>query len=179
MSKEHILPKFFKRPERGSFQEIYERICLVTGEHTQALIAEVLGIRQSSISDAKRRNTVPDSWILTLWEKFNASPSFLLYGKGRAFCAEPEENPLLGVSEGTLKEKSPFFHLCDVPVFQVSHRRPLGTLPLVFSKDDDFEKILPKLVIYASGSSIEGSQVFYLTDSENGKVLASIVRMDQ
>ena len=32
---------------------------------TQAELAEFLGIKQSSISDAKRRKTIPPDWILT------------------------------------------------------------------------------------------------------------------
>ena len=41
------------------FAEIYERIKLATSSRTQVELAEVLDIRQSSISDAKRRNSVP------------------------------------------------------------------------------------------------------------------------
>ena len=42
-----------------AFAEIYERIKLATNSRTQVELAEVLDIRQSSISDAKRRNSVP------------------------------------------------------------------------------------------------------------------------
>ena len=51
------------------FQDAYERILQSTGLRTQTDIAAMLGVKQSSISDAKRRNHIPDSWILTLFNK--------------------------------------------------------------------------------------------------------------
>ena len=50
------------------FAEIYERIKLSTNSRTQVELAEVLDIRQSSISDAKRRNSVPGDWFMKLFE---------------------------------------------------------------------------------------------------------------
>ena len=47
------------------FQDAYERILQSTGLRTQTDIAAMLGVKQSSISEAKRRNHIPDSWILT------------------------------------------------------------------------------------------------------------------
>ena len=40
-----------------SFQDAYERILQSTGLRTQTDVAAMLGVKQSSISDAKRRNT--------------------------------------------------------------------------------------------------------------------------
>lgn len=51
------------------FEDVFERIKLVTRAHTQAQIAKILDIRQSSISEAKKRNAVPSDWLLTLFEK--------------------------------------------------------------------------------------------------------------
>ena len=64
------------------FQEAYARICEVTGCTTQEELAEYLGIRQSSISDAKRRCAVPDGWLVTLVEKEGVSPAWIRDGIG-------------------------------------------------------------------------------------------------
>lgn len=40
------------------FQEVYDRIRCATNARTQTELAAVLEIRQSSISDAKRRNSI-------------------------------------------------------------------------------------------------------------------------
>lgn len=42
-----------------SFQDAYERILQSTGLRTQTDVAAMLGVKQSSISDAKRRNHIP------------------------------------------------------------------------------------------------------------------------
>lgn len=43
--------------------EIFKRIQAVTRTRTQTALAEILEIRQSSISDAKRRQSVPGACI--------------------------------------------------------------------------------------------------------------------
>ena len=64
------------------FQEIYDRFRQVTNAPTQVELAKVLGIRQSSISDAKRRGSIPPEWYLTLFEKFGLNPDWLKKGMG-------------------------------------------------------------------------------------------------
>ena len=66
----------------SSFAEIYERISLATNCRTQVELAKALGIRQSSISDAKRRNSVPGDWLMKLFEKFGLNPDWLKRGVG-------------------------------------------------------------------------------------------------
>ncbi len=65
-----------------NFDEIFERIKLVTNTRTQVELADVLDIRQSSISDAKRRNSVPADWSMTLFEQFGLNPDWLKKGSG-------------------------------------------------------------------------------------------------
>lgn len=64
------------------FQEVYGRILLSTNARTQVEIANVLEIRQSSISDAKRRDSVPADWYMKLFEKFGLNPDWLKKGSG-------------------------------------------------------------------------------------------------
>ena len=71
------------------FQDAYERILQSTGLRTQTDIAAMLGVKQSSISDAKRRNHIPDSWILTLFNKKGLNPSWIRTGEGPQYVAPP------------------------------------------------------------------------------------------
>lgn len=71
-----------------SFQDAYERILQSTGLRTQTDVAAMLGVKQSSISDAKRRNHIPDSWILTLFNKKSLNPSWIRTGEGRSMWRE-------------------------------------------------------------------------------------------
>lgn len=65
-----------------NFEEIFERIKFATRTRTQVELAEVLDIRQSSISDAKRRNSVPSDWYMKLFEQFGLNPDWLKKGVG-------------------------------------------------------------------------------------------------
>lgn len=65
-----------------NFDEIFERIKFATNTRTQVELATVLDIRQSSISDAKRRNSVPADWYMKLFEHFGLSPDWLKKGSG-------------------------------------------------------------------------------------------------
>ena len=69
------------------FQDAYERILQSTGLRTQTDVAALLGVKQSSISDAKRRNHIPDSWILTLFNKKGLNPSWIRTGEGPQYVA--------------------------------------------------------------------------------------------
>ena len=57
---------------------------------TQVELALVLGIRQSSISDAKKRNSVPAEQLITLLRLKRVSPEWILSGTGARFLQPVE-----------------------------------------------------------------------------------------
>lgn len=63
------------------FEDIYVRVLEAAGAHTQQDLAERLGIRQSSVSDAKKKKRVPASWILSLCLEAGYNPRWLLTGE--------------------------------------------------------------------------------------------------
>ena len=67
------------------YKETIERIKAVTHTRTQTALAEILEIRQSSISDAKRRQSVPGAWYMTLFEKLGVNPDWLKSGIGPVY----------------------------------------------------------------------------------------------
>jgi hypothetical protein len=72
--------------------EAYERIKIATGLQTQVELAELLGIRQSSISDVcRRRCKIPDSWLITIWRKTKINPDWIETGQGKKFLVEADE----------------------------------------------------------------------------------------
>lgn len=85
----------------STFDEVFERIKLATNTRTQVELAEVLDIRQSSISDAKRRNSVPSDWYMKLFEKFGLNPDWLKKASGPMYLRtdqgyEPLDSPMAG-----------------------------------------------------------------------------------
>lgn len=86
------------------FQEVYDRIRYATNARTQVELADVLEIRQSSISDAKRRDSVPADWYMKLFEKFGLNPDWLKKGVGPMYLRTeggyaPMDAPAGGISE--------------------------------------------------------------------------------
>lgn len=70
-------------PERvTSFEAAMGRIKEVTGARTQVQLAEVLEVRQSSISDAKRRASIPPEWLLKLQRSHKIFADWFLTGEG-------------------------------------------------------------------------------------------------
>ena len=68
--------------ERADYEATMARIKELTGATTQCQLAEILDVRQSSISDAKRRASVPADWILKLHTSHRAMPQWILEGTG-------------------------------------------------------------------------------------------------
>jgi len=62
------------------FDESLERIKKATGTRTQVQLAEILNIRQSSISDAKRRSSIPAEWYIKLYRTHGLNPEWLSDG---------------------------------------------------------------------------------------------------
>lgn len=80
-----------------NFDEIFERIKQATNTRTQVELASVLDIRQSSISDAKRRNSIPSDWYMKLFEQFGLNPDWLKKASGPMYLrTETGYSPLEG-----------------------------------------------------------------------------------
>lgn len=76
-----------------NFSAAYTRIREITGCRTQIEIATCLGIRQSSISDAKKRGALPDSWLITLLNQKGINPTWIMTGEGARYLAPTETAP--------------------------------------------------------------------------------------
>lgn len=68
--------------DRAAYEATMARIVEITGASTQCQLAEILDVRQSSISDAKRRASVPADWVLKLHKSHRAMPQWILEGEG-------------------------------------------------------------------------------------------------
>lgn len=79
--------------ENQVFDEQMERIKLITGKRTQTDLAALLGIRQSSVSDAKRRGKIPSGWLVILMRYKLVNPEWVLTGNGPAYVSFPPTEP--------------------------------------------------------------------------------------
>lgn len=73
------------------FNAAMARLHEVCGTRTQMQLAEFLGVRQSSISDAKRRQTIPDGWLINALRRTNVDPDWILTGIGERWRVLSDE----------------------------------------------------------------------------------------
>lgn len=71
----------------ASFETQYERVLEAAECRTQIELAAVLDVRQSSISDAKRRRSIPAEWRVKLFEKKRVNPEWILHGGNIKYLA--------------------------------------------------------------------------------------------
>ena len=67
---------------REQFEAAIRRIMRAVGARTQVELAGKMDIRQSSISEAVRRGSIPDTWLLRLVIKHSLNPLWVLHGTG-------------------------------------------------------------------------------------------------
>lgn len=87
-------------------KQVYERIKTVTGVATQIQIADILEIRQSSISDAMRREVIPDSWVVRLFNVYGVNPDWLLYGVGPRYLRKHGEYGIFASDDSAIAPSS-------------------------------------------------------------------------
>lgn len=65
------------------FHTFFTRVQKATSIATQHDLAKALGVNRSAITQAKRRNSIPQKWILALSRSFQLSTDWLEFGVGK------------------------------------------------------------------------------------------------
>lgn len=80
---------------------------------TQVELAAFLGIRQSSISDAKRRGSIPAEWLIVLLQKKGINPHWIETGDGPRHMLPCDENNTMLYAPVIVTEYRPL-HECSM-----------------------------------------------------------------
>lgn len=134
-----------------NFDEIFERIKLATNTRTQVELAEVLDIRQSSISDAKRRNSVPSDWYMKLFEQFGLNPDWLKKASGPMYLRTEQGYTPVEAPASTAS-------IAEDPARYSSGADAKNTLVSVYSSQDEEMSPVGRLTIPQS-FSVSGLRV--------------------
>lgn len=102
---------------RTCFNQVYKRIQKVTGTRTQNDLAQLLEITQSTISDAKKRDTIPADWFLTLFEKQGINPDWLKHGTGPRFLRTKDGYCVVDKNVNSSMEKNSYNSNLILPVY--------------------------------------------------------------
>ena len=84
-----------------------ERVFQTAGCHTPQQLAEFLGISQSSISDAKRREVIPAEWLLKLLRDRGVNPDWILTGEGVHYLRSAESEEPVFPAERVIEIRPP------------------------------------------------------------------------
>lgn len=79
---------FLTDPEDAKKQ--FARILAATGCRTQMELANLLGIRQSSVSEVVKRNRIPPRWLVKL-QRLGVNIDWITAGKGPQYVPRHEE----------------------------------------------------------------------------------------
>ncbi|GFK94982.1 hypothetical protein NNJEOMEG_02830 [Fundidesulfovibrio magnetotacticus] len=77
-----------RKGSKSEFDLGFDRIREALGFKSQVRLAEVLGICQSSISDASRRGVIPGEWALKLYQKHRLNPLWVYDGLPPVFLGQ-------------------------------------------------------------------------------------------
>ena len=74
------------------FDTFLRRVFEATGIASQSELADALNLNRSAITQARKKDAVPDKWILQLYKSFGLNPEWVETGRGRPFLNKPPEN---------------------------------------------------------------------------------------
>lgn len=138
----------------NNFEEIYKRILFTTNAQTQTDLATILDISQSSISDAKRRRSIPSDWLVKLYDKFGVNPDWLRFKKEPMYM-----RMLLDSSNASMFLEEPTQSMSfRMPIYNTFCTKKRNVIQYSTIDEDSFPKnIQPKtdLVFYHNSDNME------------------------
>ena len=70
------------------FETFLQRVFEATGVTSQTELASALKINRSAITQARKKNSIPDKWILQLYRSFGLNPDWVETGSGQTFLSK-------------------------------------------------------------------------------------------
>ncbi len=74
--------------EENKIDTLIRRIMDATGIRSQSELARELGINRSGITHARKKNRVPDKWVVKLYRQFGFNPDWIESGTGSVFLGK-------------------------------------------------------------------------------------------
>ncbi len=82
-------------------QEVLDRLLYAAQVRRDAQLAEILGVTPQAVSQARKKNKVPESWLLKIAGKFGVSVESLAWGDEYSFEEHETPEASLGRSQNT------------------------------------------------------------------------------
>jgi len=76
------------------FESFLKRVYEATGITSQTELASALNINRSAITQARKKDSIPDKWILQLYRSFGLNPDWVETGISQKFKKESDSNSI-------------------------------------------------------------------------------------
>ena len=122
-----------ERLDMDDFDAVYARLLFISGKRTQAELAELLNLKQGSISEAKTRGTIPLAWCVRISDIFNVRMDWLRFGEVPVFMGTERKDVLFSSDAGLRQPEPPaleFSRPGELPVYGTIREKD-GTFPRV------------------------------------------------
>lgn len=82
---------------QSDFDAFLERIYETTGVASQTELAVILNINRSAITQARKKNSIPATWVLQLYRHFGLNPDWVETGAGPVYCRQSDSDPFAAI----------------------------------------------------------------------------------
>jgi len=76
------------------FESFLKRVFEATGITSQTELASALNINRSAITQARKKDSIPDKWVLQLYRSFGLEPDWVETGMGQKFQKESDSDSI-------------------------------------------------------------------------------------
>jgi len=129
---------------------LLHRIMDVTGIESQTEFARYLNTNRSSINHARKRNKIPDRWIVQLYKKFGFNPKWIEEGTGKIFIKEysfsdldftkiPKVDAVLSAGGGSLQVSERVDHYLSFPSIWLRSKGSIAAMVTMDVTGDSME----------------------------------------
>ena len=66
-----------------NFDQVIHRVFKATGIESQTELAKILRVNRSAVTQARKKGSMPDRWLLLLFREYGLSPEWLETGVDR------------------------------------------------------------------------------------------------
>ena len=155
-----------------SFEAIYARMLFAAGVRTQTELAKLLQMKQASISEAKKRGSIPAEWCMRLYDTCGIRFDWQRFGTGPVYDAAKLKE-IEKFRKGEWAEPSAdspvFLREPDTPFYPYKEKDETLVCSTIQLPDGSFPEVTRQS--FPTEFLPEGSRVFRLLDADMAPVL--------
>ncbi|MBQ4076992.1 MAG: helix-turn-helix domain-containing protein [Mailhella sp.] len=156
-----------------SFEAVYARMLFAAGVRTQTELAKILDMKQASISEGKKRGSIPAEWCMRLYDACGVNFDWQRFGIGPVYDAAKLKE-IEGFRRGEWyeppQEDVPLqLHEPDTPFYPFAVHDETPVHSVVQMPDGSFPEVLKQ--VFPSEFLPAGAKVFRLLNADMSPVL--------